>query len=70
MNYKKSEIVAMKNEEVLSLFYKIGAEEVKEINFKNGAITNKTLKLKQWVLEELEKRFDVDRNRIKKEINI
>jgi len=68
--YKKSDIVSMTNEEILGMFYKLGAEEVKEVNFKSGRITNKTLRLKRWILEELENRFNVDKTIAEKETSL
>lgn len=70
MNYKKSEIKEMSNEKLLSTFYSLGVEETKEINFGRGSITNKTLKARTWILEELSKRIDIDINIVEKDINI
>ena len=68
MDYRRFEIKEMSNEKVLSVYYELGAQEVKDVSFGRGAITNKTLKLKTWVLDELGKRFNVNRDEIERNI--
>lgn len=69
MDYRKLEIKEMSNEKILSVYYELGSQEAKDVNFGRGALTNKTVKLKSWILDELERRFNVDRNEIERNIS-
>lgn len=64
---KKSEIVALTDVQLLAHFASLEATMVKEENFQRG-LTNKTVKDFQWSIDEVSKRFNVDKEELAKNL--
>jgi hypothetical protein len=65
---KLAEIKAMNNEKLVSQFHWCTIRGVHETNSVRG-ITQKTLREEQWILDELCKRFNLDKEIMEKELN-
>lgn len=65
---KLAEIKALSNEKLISQFYWCTVRGVHEANSVRG-YTQKTSREESWIIDELCKRFNLDKEKIVKELN-
>lgn len=65
---KQSAIKEMTNLELMTGWYWVGVRTANQANSRRG-VTKETEKIEKWYMDEICKRFDIDREELEKEIN-